>query len=126
MAALASSMRQTVKSLLTTNGNSCTLTKVTKGAYSPALGKSSDTETTYNTFSAPYKSMSEAFALAGINTNLSGFGSTKVIIGWFGVSGFDKTWLYDSNNILSVETIKIQNMDVAYIIEIGERVKNGT
>ncbi len=116
----ATDMLSVAVNLCTELGNSCVLTKNVAGAYDPATGETPQTATTINTFSAPVKKMSDIFPLNGSNTNLSGFDDNKVIIPYPGEE-IDSTWLYNGNNVISVEPIMTQNQIIIYTISVGEK-----
>ena len=120
MGAFSTTMRGVATDLMTSLGNPCTLTKVTKGVYSPITGQTEDTQVVIGTFSAPVKKVSQIFGQTGINTNLTGFDDNKVIIPWIGQE-IDSTWLYNDNNILSVEETESQGEIIIYTIAVGEK-----
>lgn len=118
MASLALSMRTTTTRLLKAYGNSCKLSKIERGAYNPVTGKSRETPVDYSLYSALIKDNQFIFGTNGINTNLSGFSKDSVIIGWFGQE-LTSTWKYNDQNIIKVEKIEMQDMVVAYVLDIG-------
>jgi hypothetical protein len=118
MASLGSTMRATTTRLLMEYGNSCTLSEITKGAYNPVTGKSNETKTDYLVYSALIKDNQLIFGTNGINTNLSGFSKDSVIIGWLGKE-VTSSWKYNDQNIIKVEKIEMQNIVIAYILDIG-------
>lgn len=118
MASLGLTMRATTTRLLTEYGNSCALSEITKGAYNPVTGKATDTKVDHSSYSALIKDNQFIFGTTGINTNLSGFSKNSVIIGWFGEE-VTSSWKYNGQNIIKVEKIEMQNIVVAYILDIG-------
>lgn len=119
MGVFSDSMRAVAVDLLSQLGNPCTLSKVTKGDYIPAIGRSPEEKETFNTFSAPVKKVSQDFGQMGINTNLAGFDDNKVIVPWIGQE-IDATWQYNGNNILKVEPVQTQGDIIIYTITVGE------
>lgn len=119
MGAFSDSMRTVATDLITQLGNPCTLTKVVKGDYVVSVGDAPEEKTDYSTYSAPVKKISYDFGQMGINTNLTGFNDNKVIVPWIGQE-IDSTWLYNGNNILTVEETRTQGDIVIYTITVGE------
>ena len=122
MGVFSSQMRKVANDLCKEFGNACVLSKVTTGVYDPSTGKSSTTQTDYNTYSAQNKRLSQQFGFDGINTNLSGFNNEEILVPWFGQE-IDTTWLYNGQNIVSVSDLKAQNDIIVYNISVG--VKDG-
>ena len=118
--AFSDDMRIVATDLMTSLGNPCTLTKVTKGEYNPQIGKQPESKKDFATYSAPVKKISSQFGQIGINTNLGGIDDNKVIVPWIGQE-IDKSWLYNGNNIISVEATETQGVVIIYTITIGEK-----
>jgi hypothetical protein len=118
MGLFSQEMRQLVVDLTKELGNPCTLTKVVTGVYDPLTGETPPASTQMiPTFSAPSSDMSIAFSRDGENTNLGGFSNNNVMIPYF--DNVDTGWLFDGQNILTLEPIKTQGEIVAYEISVG-------
>ena len=120
MGTFSTRMRSVATALVTKLGNPCTLTKVTKGQYNPTTGTTGEARVDYTTFSAPVKKVSDEFGLMGLNTNLTGFGTNKVVLPWIGQE-IDTTWEYNGDNITNVESVQSQGDIVIYTITVGEK-----
>lgn len=120
MGTFSNRMRSVATDLITKLGNPCTLTKATQGQYNTITGETGNAEEVIATYSAPVKKLSEEFSQLGINTNLTGFSSNKVIVPWVGEK-ITETWKYNDNNIITVEPIETQGDVVIYTITIGEK-----
>jgi len=120
MGAFSSGMRRTAQQLMTKLGNSCVLTKVDRGAYDPATGKTSETRTDYPTYSAQTAKTNVVFGLTGENTNLDAFDDESVVVPWIGEE-INPTWLYNGQNITEVHPVMSQDEIIIYILSIGEK-----
>ncbi len=120
MGSFSSGLRTVATDLIKDLGNACTLTKVEQGAYDPLTGKTAAIETVIDTFSAQEKETSVLFGRDGQSTNLTGFDDNKVTIAWFGQE-IDSTWLYNGQNILTVQPVESQNEVIIYTITVGEK-----
>ena len=120
MGTFSTGMRSVATRLITKLGNPCTLTKVTKGQYDPLTGLTSEAEVPIKTFSAPVKKVSDEFGLMGMNTNLTGFSTNKIIVPWIGQE-IDTTWKYNNDNITAIESVRSQGDIVIYTITVGEK-----
>lgn len=119
MGTFSEDMRTVAADLIKELGNSCTLERVIKGEYNPSTGKTAETVQSFETYSAPVSINPLLMGLDGINTNLSGFNTNKIIVAWFGYE-LDATWRYNGHNILSVVPTRTQDDVVIYTLEIGE------
>ena len=117
MGAFSQEMRGVATDLIKELGNSCTLEKITYGAYDPSTGETPETKVTIPTFSAQASLFNRVFPMTGENTNLAGFDDESVIVAWFG-QPIDETWTYDGAAISRVAPIKSQNDVIIYTISV--------
>ena len=117
MGQFSQEMRGVAKDLIKELGNSCTLEKVTRGAYDPTTGDTPETKVTVPTFSAQASAFNRVFSQTGENTNLAGFDDESVVVAWFG-QVVDETWTYDGAAISSVRPIMSQNDIIIFTITV--------
>ena len=120
MGAFANEMRQVALDLMKELGSSCTLERVTAGAYNPRTGKTDETVIRHNTWSAPMKKVNVVFSDTGAGTNLTAFDNNRVTVPWIG-EPIDATWTFNGQAISNVEAIESQNSIIVYNITVGEK-----